>query len=1103
MYTAAELTTMGMSANSAISSIQLPVSSFTSPYTFNDFKISMKNTTAATLGTTFETGTTTVYGPENYTLSGTAPFTVSHTLTSPFTWDGTSNLVVEFCFDNNDGGGASGNSANVTATTVTGYAVYNRVDNSGGTTCESASGTTSTSRVNMSFGFTTSVPANIAWSPSTGLSATTGSPVTANPTSTQLYTATATSAATGCTSTNTMTVTVKSAPSITTQPIAPSAFCAGSGSQQLSVDATGDDLTYSWRKDGVAVTNGSVFSGQGTNTLTIASPSVADAGSYDVVVGGFCTPSDTSDAVAVTVNSLPAITTQPPASKALCLGASDSLSVVATGTGISYSWRKNGVAITNNAVYSGQGTAQLNFTNPSSSEAGTYDVVISGTCTPPVTSTAVTVTVNNINTFNGTGNWTNVGNWSCDRVPLSTDNVEIAAGAVVTLNTNINITGTMNVSPSATMIINPTREMSVASGGTINLNGASVTLKSNSTGTALIGKILGTLSGASNVTIERFIPVYDASLSPSLRHVKAWRLLSVPTYTVGAGGQTIRQAWQENGVITNGYGLIVGGSQTTLAAAQAQGFDSYRSGTLQKYSGTSWINVDNTNNTKLDTTGAYFLFVRGNRTVVSTTVVNDNSKDVTLRTTGNIYQGNRTVTLPATATNFSVAGNIYPSPVNFTTLLSNSSNINSAFHLWDPKRRSGNSLGGYQYFSATNSYGCTPCGGSFPNDYQNTTIQSGQGFFVQRTTTASPATITFTEAAKVGGLNINNLGFRPATPLTELVKMDSRLYDASGVDLLDGNTVVFSPNYSNGVDGDDAIKMSNFSENFGIRKGEVTLAVEGRQPLASSDTIFFRLWNLQQQEYKLEFTPRNLSLAGLSAKLEDTHLGTSTPIDLSGVLNHSFTVDATSGSSAENRFRIVFAQAGSGPLPVTFISVGANMLASGNVQVDWKVAAERNIRRYEVESSADGRAFATAGNVAATGNGSVRDIAYNWIDPTVLGTTRFYRVKSVGVAGEVRYSSIVKVTRSNVKPAITVSPNPVEGGIVNLQFKNKPEGRYNVNLVANDGKVIFTAPAVHPGGNSTQLINLPVTVARGAYQFEIIAPDRSREVMTLFINTNK
>jgi hypothetical protein len=185
----------------------------------------------------------------------------------------------------------------------------------------------------------------------------------------------------------------------------------------MSVVATGTNLTYVWRKGGVALTDGGVINGQGTATLTLTNATTANAGSYDVVVSGACTPAVTSNAVTVTVNTAPSITAQPTVPAATCSGSgTQTISVVATGTNLTYVWRKGGVAVTNGGVISGQGTATLTLTNPATTDAGSYDVVVSGTCTPAVTSNAVTVTVS-APSFGGTASANQIvcsGNMAAD-----------------------------------------------------------------------------------------------------------------------------------------------------------------------------------------------------------------------------------------------------------------------------------------------------------------------------------------------------------------------------------------------------------------------------------------------------------------------------------------------------------------------------------------------------------------------------------------------------------------------------------------------------------------------------------------------------------------
>ncbi|MBS4043359.1 MAG: HYR domain-containing protein, partial [Chitinophagaceae bacterium] len=134
--------------------------------------------------------------------------------------------------------------------------------------------------------------------------------VTNNPTTTTNYTLTSVTDANNCVRTSDFTnanasITVNTAPSITTQPITPAATCSGSGTQNLSVVATGTNLTYQWRRNNVNLIDGSVISGATTSTLTLTNPTTADAGNYDVVVSGTCSPSEISNAITVTVHAIP------------------------------------------------------------------------------------------------------------------------------------------------------------------------------------------------------------------------------------------------------------------------------------------------------------------------------------------------------------------------------------------------------------------------------------------------------------------------------------------------------------------------------------------------------------------------------------------------------------------------------------------------------------------------------------------------------------------------------------------------------------------------------------------------------------------------------
>ena len=187
--------------------------------------------------------------------------------------------------------------------------------------------------------------------------------------------------------------TVCGAPAITGQP-AVQTLCAG-GNASFTVSATGLGLTYQWQKNGSNISNGGTISGATTPTLTLTSVASGDSGAtFDCVVSGICSPSATSSAAALTVNTAPAITGQP-AAQTLCVGGNASYAVTATGTALTYQWQKNGSNIGNGGTISGATSPTLTLTGVASGDSGaTFDCVVSGTCSPAATSGTAALTVN-------------------------------------------------------------------------------------------------------------------------------------------------------------------------------------------------------------------------------------------------------------------------------------------------------------------------------------------------------------------------------------------------------------------------------------------------------------------------------------------------------------------------------------------------------------------------------------------------------------------------------------------------------------------------------------------------------------------------------------
>ena len=922
---------------------------------------------------------------------------------------------------------------------------------------------------------------------------------------------------------STATLTVNTPPSITTQPVNLTS-CQGSAAN-FSVVASGTALTYQWRKAGVNI------SGATAAAYTIASTASTDVSTYDVVVSGTCAPSVTSATVSLAVNTAPTITTNP-ISQSVCAGVSVNFSTVVSagsGTGIGYQWKKNGITI------SGATLSSYTIASPVVTDAGSYTVTVTS-CASSVTSVAAIFAVSATGTWLGVNtNWNDAQNWCGSAVPgLTTDviipvttsnlypviaataycrNLNIAAStsliisnATLQLAGTLTNTGTFNASagnvemtgtaaqtiPANIFQNNQVKNLIIHnSSAAVSLSGSLdisesltfsgtgnnfstndfLTLKSSASKTAWVGDVTGnTITG--KVMVERYI---------SAR--KAWRFLSVPTNST----QTIKQAWQEGAASTvanpvPGYGIQVTSNKSSWAA---DGFDAYSpSGpSVKTYNPVTnaWVDIGSTNGTFSSSPIGYMTFVRGDRPSSTTAAA------TVLRTKGNLYTGDQSPVTVA-ANSFTAIGNPYASAIDMRMI--NKTGIREFFYTWDPNLSGGFGLGAFQTFSLVGAdYVVTPGGGSYgaSGSVQNF-IQSGQAFFVQGN--VAGGSLTFKENAKsIGSMLTSLYENQPGRQLRANlygVNTDGSTYMADGI------FINYDENNSNAVNDMDAIKAGNGNENLSIKTAGNWLSVERRKAIVSKDTIFLDQMRMRVQAYRFEFITAKLNEPGMVALLEDNYLKTATPVNLYGTTIVNFSVTGVAASYAANRFRIVFTQAL--VLPLTITSVKATQKSTG-IQVEWVVENESSIKQYEVERSADARSFVKQ-HTAAAKNTALSN--YNWLDENYAAGNNYYRIKSIDNNGKIEYSKVVKVFAASASSQeITVFPNPVKEGDINLQMPNNAGGIYGVKLFNMSGHLIMAKQINHASGSSTETITLNKSIPGGKYNLKVTRPDGKAEKINL------
>lgn len=144
---ASDLVAAGLSAGN-ITAMSLNITSKVSTFPFTGYTVKMANTTLTTMaGLTTAPTFTNVYGPTNYTsVAGANNFT----FTAPFNWNGTSNVLVDICFDNDPGSlGTFWSSNDVVQARTTSYTPVAGMYADNSTLCGNTTGGTNTSTTSL------------------------------------------------------------------------------------------------------------------------------------------------------------------------------------------------------------------------------------------------------------------------------------------------------------------------------------------------------------------------------------------------------------------------------------------------------------------------------------------------------------------------------------------------------------------------------------------------------------------------------------------------------------------------------------------------------------------------------------------------------------------------------------------------------------------------------------------------------------------------------------------------------------------------------------------------------------------------------------------
>jgi hypothetical protein len=310
--------------------------------------------------------------------------------------------------------------------------------------------------------------------------------------------------------------------------------------------------------------------------------------------------------------------------------------------------------------------------------------------------------------------------------------------------------------------------------------------------------------------------------------------------------------------------------------------------------------------------------------------------------------------------------------------------------------------------------------------------------------------------------------------------------------LADGIANTYNKNYDNAIDHFDAAKLTTFTskEELSIKRNGELFAVERRNNLFSTDTIFLNISKLSQADYQFGFRPSEFTEA-YTALLEDTYLHSITPFSLTTAAVISFSITSDPASAAANRFHIIFTK----NLIPKYVQLTGS-LNEHDAVLDWTISDNEDTDPTDLQKSTDGIHFNTV-STQMPGADAAGNIAYGWLDKNLAPGNYYYRIAFKDEMGKPAFSNVVKLSLSTKTGLPAIIPNPATNGVVNLYMGQLPEGVYGIRIINVPGQVVYNSRINHTNTNSTE--QLQINAGKGVYKLEISSGKKIIQTLSLLM----
>lgn len=812
--------------------------------------------------------------------------------------------------------------------------------------------------------------------------------------------------------------------------------CAGNPIT-LSVNSTGINLTYQWRRNGINIP------GANSRILTLNNVSILDTGNYSVVISSSC-GNVTSSSAFLNIRGVQILSQ--PLSIRVCNGNPVNLSVTATGIGqLNYQWFRNGTPIT--------GATSNSFFIPSltNNDTGRYTVQITDSCGLPVTSNNAVVSLSNGPTINSLSN---------------------ANALCLGSNTSLSVTATFSGTPTYQWRRNG-----------INIPGANsntfsiVNFGFNDTGnyTVVITDLCGqttsqnvrlspllepapTVNNATTCITGTWVTLTNTTTPPT-GFVTRWYDDAALTVLLGQGANLSR--------IVNSFDLIYVRNENPNGCVSLVDTVTISITNTNTWTGninTNWFNTGNWSCGSVPTATTSAIIPSGVTNmpnVVSGLTANVFNLTINNGATLNL-QGTSTLNIHGDLTRNGII-NLGTSTIGFlkstdTTFIPRGvyHNLTLGTNISGALLRGSIIIENNVNFTGSNivrldtsnvtmlNYLSTAVNGAGTNAYFSTN-GSGRLRLPGVGTGATRGTSAF---AYIGNASYNPVG------ITNTGTIDTFEFQVL-------NNVF--PSYNNFIPSSAAFTNNAVNRTWIIREtnqGGSTLLITPGWSNANELSGFNR-----NACYVAQYISNmwNNGVAGTSA------------------LNNGIIFRPQGGYTTDG----IFGVGSNNVLPVGWLSFSANAIGE-NGHLIFNTAWERNCKFFEIEASADGKNYSTIGKLDAIGNSTTTN-QYNFthFNAVQLARNIYYRIKQVDYNGDFTYSMVVNLQFSTASFTVKANPNPFRSQ-VSIIVEVAEDCHAELNLKDVNGKNIQNHQPKLIRGSNIVLIDQLETLSPGVYFIQLI-----------------